>query len=146
MRRLVYKATDDSPPVFYELVTEWTVIGGSPANEVIVDLPLMAGRHAVVKWRGDGACIDHLGSAHPVIVNDVRFRGPEDEDLAHGDVIRFGGATFVYLEEVDPEADRMFRAYFTGETPREVMADWCEERGFWFPRDPDAFGGRYGIR
>jgi pSer/pThr/pTyr-binding forkhead associated (FHA) protein len=59
-------------------------IGRNPANDIVIDNVGVSRRHAVIKWSGDRASVEDLGSANGTFVNGQKITSHELKD---GDVI-----------------------------------------------------------
>jgi len=120
----------------FVLDREFTRIGRDRAsNEIVLEDPWVSRQHSriVLPERG-GARLEDLESRHGSQVNSRRVR---DTDLADGDLIQIGQATFKYLDRLsaeapfyqevfrlafrDPVAGTYSRRYFDEALAREVL-------------------------
>ena len=100
--RLVWERTDGSRAEF-PLTTDVTVVGRDEGADVRLDEPLVSRAHARIERRGGSYVVVDLGSTNLTRVNgDV----VAEQELRHGDELRFARAKCVFLTEgaVDPVA------------------------------------------
>ena len=67
-----------------QLTKERTTLGRRPYNDIVIDNVGVSRRHAVIKWSGDRATVEDLGSANGTFVNGQRVTS---HDLKDGDDI-----------------------------------------------------------
>jgi len=68
----------------FSLAKAELTIGRNPANDIVIDNVGVSRRHAVIKWSGDRATVEDLGSANGTFVNGQKITSHELKD---GDVI-----------------------------------------------------------
>jgi pSer/pThr/pTyr-binding forkhead associated (FHA) protein len=99
--RLVWERTDGSR-VDFPLGDLPLVVGRDEDADIRVDEPLVSRAHARIEFRGDGYAVLDLGSTNRTRVNGSVVA---EQDLAHGDEVRFARARCFYLEDTsDPVA------------------------------------------
>jgi diguanylate cyclase (GGDEF)-like protein len=80
------------------------VLGSTPSCELMVQAVGVSRRHCVVRYDGDQATLEDLGSTNGTLVNEQRLRARTPHALRSGDLIRLGEAALKYLERGDVEA------------------------------------------
>ncbi len=120
-----------------------TVIG----REETADLTLsdstgeVSRRHAVIRWRGDTAWLEDLGSTNGTFLNGERLRGPQP--LRAGAKVRIGACTLEFTPdpavEVAPAPAPVPAADLTAERP---IPDVDVTRARAIPTDPDSTRAR----
>lgn len=83
-------AEADETLISLPLAGQAIVIGRSPACDVVIDLPMVSSRHAILEPAGDGWRIRDLGSTNGTFVRGRRIDGPAA--VADGDVIGLGSS------------------------------------------------------
>lgn len=73
--RLVADVVADQPRIL-EFLGEQLVIGRVPGNDLVVDLPTVSSRHAVLMRSGATIVIEDLGSSNGTYVDGIRIVGP----------------------------------------------------------------------
>jgi pSer/pThr/pTyr-binding forkhead associated (FHA) protein len=89
----------------FSLAKAELTIGRNPANDIVIDNVGVSRRHAVIKWSGDRATVEDLGSANGTFVNGQKITSQELKD---GDVILVLKHRLVFhvpKEAAAPQAD-----------------------------------------
>jgi pSer/pThr/pTyr-binding forkhead associated (FHA) protein len=89
----------------FSLAKAELTIGRNPANDIVIDNVGVSRRHAVIKWSGDRATVEDLGSANGTFVNGQKITSHE---LKGGDVILVLKHRLVYhvpKEAAAPQAE-----------------------------------------
>lgn len=76
------------------------VIGRSPENDAVFDIPTVSGRHARLRCSGDRVFLEDLGSSNGTFVNGRRIDGTVD--VRAGDIIGLGSHSIVLAVEPTP--------------------------------------------
>lgn len=76
------------PDVRYALRVGELTIGAGDKNDIILARPAVSWNHALLRVRASRVQLQDSASTNGTYVNDVRIQRPQD--VAHGDVIRFG--------------------------------------------------------
>jgi pSer/pThr/pTyr-binding forkhead associated (FHA) protein len=64
----------------FSLAKAELTIGRNPANDIVIDNVGVSRRHAVIKWSGDRATVEDLGSANGTFVNGQKITSHELKD------------------------------------------------------------------
>ena len=70
-------------------------VGRSPKNSIVVVTTGVSGVHAEIRVEGLSAAVKDLGSTNGTFVNGSKV---SDSPLAHGDTVRFGGQTALFVD------------------------------------------------
>jgi len=71
-----------------------TSLGADPSNDLVLDDPLVSGRHARLRWDGAGWWLEDLGSKNGTFVNGQRIVAHAAQPVAPGSKIQMGDMTF----------------------------------------------------
>ena len=103
-----------------EMAVAWT-IGADPACDIVVNLPMVSGRHCRLTREGDGFLLEDLGSTNGTFVDGRRIAG--EVRVARGDAIRLGLTTPMPWPEPEPPLPQP-RALRIGREPdNDVVID-----------------------
>jgi len=85
----------------FEVIKEETLIGRSPKSDIVLDDPLISGKHAIITVNADGEyMLEDLDSTNGTRVNGKAIAAPYE--LAPGAVVGLGNTDFtVEIEEVE---------------------------------------------
>jgi pSer/pThr/pTyr-binding forkhead associated (FHA) protein len=88
----------------YTLAKGELTIGRNPGNDILIENAGVSRRHAVVKWTGDRATVEDLGSANGTFVNG---RKVAIHELRHGDEITIVKHRLIFRLPREGEASKV---------------------------------------
>ena len=99
---MAYIHLDNEPSHQHELVQPSTTVGRAESNDIVLDADMRVSRHHARFDLEEGQWVlTDSNSANGTLVNGGRVTS---HSLRHGDRIRFGDATFVFVPVADPLA------------------------------------------
>jgi hypothetical protein len=72
-------------------------LGADADNDVVLNDPLVSGRHARLSWDGVGWWLEDLGSTNGTLVNGQRIPARATQKIAAGARVQLGDTFFVLL-------------------------------------------------
>lgn len=104
MARLKVRSESGKDEVI-DLSADEITVGRSPRNTVQLDDTAASRRHCRLDRKGADWMLVDLGSSNGTLLNDSRLDENEQRPIAGGDVIRIGGTTLEFVEEVELELE-----------------------------------------
>ena len=83
---------EDSGDVLY-VYKSAVSIGRDPENDIVIEDSTVSGKHAILMYKGGAFTLRDLNSSNGTYVNDQKI---SETVISHGDVVRFGQATFKF--------------------------------------------------
>jgi pSer/pThr/pTyr-binding forkhead associated (FHA) protein len=127
----------DQAPTIYELETEYTHVGRTPGNEIVLPFPSVSSRHCIFVISGPDIVLRDLNSSNGTYVNGQAIT---EEILRPGDMIQLGvvqikfepgikrpklnmNASSQHLTPVQLEPERASFSFSTAKLPLRPKAD-----------------------